>query len=277
MKNIIKIIFTCFSLFLFSPLFANTGETLSGTTNIITIDQNKKIKELQENLQELSNEKSGLKDTWEQFRQENGKIVNFIKENLSEESKQTIENLVEKYYADKDILEKKLREIASNLEDTQNIKWEILKLKLTLYKELVSYIEPTKLQEYVNYIKGNIEIEKKDNEIAEDIYRKEEILERKVDTIKEKIAENKKILDEKMQNAVQEKLNEKIKSILDNQKFQTLSYESKTQIFSSVLKKSQEKKWLLQQIEFKTSLVQKKIEIYEIVEQKLIEVIQGLK
>lgn len=277
MKNIIKIIFTCFSLFLFSPLFANTGETLSGTTNIITIDQNKKIKELQENLQELSNEKSGLKDTWEQFRQENGKIVNFIKENLSEESKQTIENLVEKYYADKDILEKKLREIASNLEDTQNIKWEILKLKLTLYKELVSYIEPTKLQEYVNYIKGNIEIEKKDNEIAEDIYRKEEILERKVDTIKEKIAENKKILDEKMQNAVQEKLNEKIKSILDNQKFQALSYESKTQIFSSVLKKSQEKKWLLQQIEFKTSLVQKKIEIYEIVEQKLIEVIQGLK
>jgi len=242
MKNIIKIIFTCFSLFLFSPLFANTGETLSGTTNIITIDQNKKIKELQENLQELSNEKSGLKDTWEQFRQENGKIVNFIKENLSEESKQTIENLVEKYYADKDILEKRLREIASNLEDTQNIKGEILKLKLTLYKELISYIEPTKLQEYVNYIKGNIEIEKKDNEIAEDIYRKEEILERKVDTIKEKIAENKRILDEKMQNAVQEKLNEKIKSILDNQKFQALSYESKTQIFSSVLKKSQEKK-----------------------------------
>jgi len=242
MKIIIKIIFTCFSLFLFSPLFANTGETLSDETNIITIDQNKKIKELQENLQELSNEKSGLKDTWEQFRQENGKIVNFIKENLSEESKQTIEDLVEKYYADKDILEKKLREIASNLEDTQNIKGEILKLKLTLYKELVSYIEPTKLQEYVNYIKGNIEIEKKDNEIAEDIYRKEEILERKVDTIKEKIAENKRILDEKMQNAVQEKLNEKIKSILDNQKFQALSYESKTQIFSSVLKKSQEKK-----------------------------------
>jgi len=85
------------------------------------------------------------------------------------------------------------------------------------------------------------------------------------------------VLEVKIEEAVREKLNEKIKKILDNENFKNLQLSSKKSIFESTLEKIIAKKETLKKIENKTSIVQKKIEVYEIVENKLKEVMSGFK
>gem|GEM_PF-1356002 len=85
------------------------------------------------------------------------------------------------------------------------------------------------------------------------------------------------MLEVKIEEAVREKLNEKIKKILDNENFKNLQLSSKKSIFESTLEKIIAKKETLKKIENKTSIVQKKIEVYEIVENKLKEVMSGFK
>ncbi|NUJ97871.1 hypothetical protein HGA92_03750 [Candidatus Gracilibacteria bacterium] len=260
MKNVLlKSVFIIFSLFI--GIFSTQAD------NTIT------IKELQKNIQTLTEEK---KSKWESFRQENGKINNFIEVNLDNDSLLKIEEFVNSYYSKKDELEKKIEEKAKQSEDIKELKEEILKIKLDLYKKFVPYIKKDQLQEYLSYIKGNIETEITDKNIKEEIIKNQEIINKRISEIKEKIEENKKVLEAKIEEAVKQKLEEKIKIIRENEKFKKLSEESKRSIFESTLKRIVAKKEILEKIENKTSIVQKKIEVYEIVEKRLKEVIKSL-
>lgn len=260
MKNVLlKSVFIIFSLFI--GIFSTQAD------NTIT------IKELQKNIQTLTEEK---KSKWESFRQENGKINNFIEVNLDNDSLLKIEEFVNSYYSKKDELEKKIEEKAKQSEDIKELKEEILKIKLDLYKKFVPYIKKDQLQEYLSYIKWNIETEITDKNIKEEIIKNQEIINKRISEIKEKIEENKKVLEAKIEEAVKQKLEEKIKIIRENEKFKKLSEESKRSIFESTLKRIVAKKEILEKIENKTSIVQKKIEVYEIVEKRLKEVIKSL-
>jgi hypothetical protein len=260
MKNfLVTLIFVILS---FTPLFSVQAQEEDTVT----------IRELQRNIQNLNEEKESK---WENFRQENGKINDFIEAKIGNEELQKIEEIVNSYYIKKEELEKSIAEKTKGGESKKEIKDELLKIKLDLYKKLVPYIKKDQLQEYLSYIKWNIETEQEDKNIKEEIIKNQEIIDKKVSLIKEKIEENKKVLEVKIEEAVKKKLDEKINKILNNGNFKALQLTSKKSIFESTLEKMTAKKETLKKIENKTSIVQKKIEVYEIVEDKLKEVMYG--
>lgn len=237
----------------------------------------KTIKELQENIKNLTVEKFSFKSKWESFRQENGKINDFIISPISEIDAKEIELLISNYYAWLELIEKSIEEKAKVLENTDTLKQELLNNKIDLFKKLVPYIKKDKLTDYLSYIKGNIEIEKNEKNLTDEIFRHQWIIDIKLNTIKEKIEENRKVLEVKIEESVAIKVEEKISKILENEKFKLLDTESQVRVFEMTLKKISEKKDILRKIESKTTIIDKKIEIYTIVENKLNEVIESIK
>lgn len=237
----------------------------------------KTIKELQENIKNLTVEKFSFKSKWESFRQENGKINDFIISPISEIDVKDIELLISNYYAWLELIEKSIEEKAKVLENTDELKQELLNNKIDLFKKLVPYIKKDKLTDYLSYIKGNIEIEKNEKNLTDEIFRHQWIIDIKINAIKEKIEENRKVLEAKIEESVAIKVEEKISKILENEKFKLLDTESQVRVFEMTLKKISEKKDILRKIESKTTIIDKKIEIYTIVENKLNEVIESIK
>jgi hypothetical protein len=267
-----RLIFSILYIYLTAFAYGYESVDLEGTGSS-NIDENKTIKELHDNIKDLKVEKRDLSETWIQFTKENGGINDFIKTDLNTEDKKNLENLLKTYYKDQDALEKDLKQNATKEGSSENTKHALIELKLDLYKSLTGYIKIDKLKEYVAYIKSNIEVVKEDKNIKEEIYKKEELLNKKVDAIKEKIEANNKLLDEKIKQLLKEKISEKINNLLQNPKFTVLETEKKRAVFEATLTKITQKKDSLKGIHDQTSLAQKKIEIYEIVEEKLREMI----
>ena len=269
-----------YRLSIFSILFFITLPTsfALGTGTLAdsgSIDESKSIKELHDNIKDLKVEKRDLWEKWARFNKESGRINDFIKTSLTEEDKKQLEELLTTYYSHKSELEDALKIASSQEKDSQSVKNNLLKLKLELYKSLTVYVKIEKLKEYVAYIKSNLEIVKEDSQIKDDLYRKEEILWRKVEEVKQKIEANNKLLDEKIKELLTEKISQKINNLLQNPKFIVLEIEKKKAIFQATLQKITEKKESLKNIHDQTTFAQKKVEIYTIVEDKLKEVIAG--
>lgn len=236
----------------------------------------KTIKQLQENIKNLTVEQLSFKSKWESFRQENGKINDFIVSPLSEIDAKDIELLISNYYIWVELIEKSIEEKAKVLENTNELKRELLNSKIELFKKLVPYIKKDKLTDYLSYIKGNIEIEENEKNITDEIYRHQWIMDIKLNTIKDKIEENRKVLEAKIEESVTIKVDEKINKILENEKFKLLNTESQVRVFEMTFQKISKKKDILSKIESKTTIIDKKIEIYTIVENKLKEVIESI-
>lgn len=256
---------------------ANADTPVFSYENEIALDDGKTIKELQENVKNLTIEKSAFKTKWETFRQENWKINDFIIFPISEDQIKEIEWIMNNYYLIVEGLEIKIEDFARTLQNTDSLKEELISSKIELFKKLVPYIKKDKLNEYLIYIKWNIEIEKEEKNIKDEIFRKQSLIDLKITNIKEKIEENRKILEEKIEEAVTIKVEEKIKKILENEKFKALDIDSQRRVFEVTFEKIKEKKEILNNIESKTTIIDKKIEVYNIVEDKLIEVIESIK
>lgn len=265
MKKLLLLLFLY--LLYFPQLQASTG-----VTNDVN-DESKTIKELHESIKGLKIEKRDLTEKWKELSKENGKITDFIRQELTPDEEKIIEDILSLYFSQRDALEEELKKISLTLTDAQGVKEEIIKLKLDLYKSLTPYVKVEKLKDYVAYIKNNLEIVIEERNLKEDIYRKEEILWRKVEAVKEKIEANNKMLDEKIRQLIKEKVGEKIQKLLDNPNFVSLENAKKKLVFEATLKKIQEKKESLRKIYDQTTFVEKKIEIYSVVEEKLKEYI----
>ncbi len=263
-----KLLLFLFLYLLYCPqLQASTGVTDGAN------DESKTIKELHESIKGLKIEKRDLTEKWKELSKENGKITDFIRQELTPDEEKIIEDILSLYFSQRDALEEELKKISLTLTDAQGVKEEIIKLKLDLYKSLTPYVKVEKLKDYVAYIKNNLEIVIEERNLKEDIYRKEEILWRKVEAVKEKIEANNKMLDEKIRQLIKEKVGEKIQKLLDNPNFVSLENAKKKLVFEATLKKIQEKKESLRKIYDQTTFVEKKIEIYSVVEEKLKEYI----
>lgn len=271
-------------IFILCVIFFLRGESLSAYSGTpyysvayeSSTESWKTIKQLQENIKNLTVEQLSFKSKWESFRQENGKINDFIVSPLSEIDAKDIELLISNYYVWVELIEKSIEEKAKILESTNDLKQELLNNKIELFKKLVPYIKKDKLIDYLAYIKGNIEIEKNEKNITDEIFRHQWIIDIKLNAIKDKIEENRRVLEAKIEESVTLKVDEKITKILENEKFKLLNTESQVRVFEMTFQKISEKKDILRKIESKTTIIDKKIEIYTIVENKLKEVIESI-
>jgi hypothetical protein len=123
------------------------------------------------------------------------------------------------------------------------------------------------LDEYLEYIKNNLETVKQDNDIKSEITKKQEILEAKVDAIKEKIKINKDESESNINDIIKSKIDEKLKNIRENKDFKSLDLEKRKYVIEQVIKKVEIRK--NEKIKSENPIKEREIYIYEIVLEKL--------
>lgn len=244
-----------------SPVSADSQDILETNTEFNSADENKSIKELHEDIKDLKLRKQNILSLWDSFSSNDGKLRDFIKDDVTEQELSEIEWFVKIF-----IHRKQQIELNNNLSD---INAELVKNKLDFFKSLTGYVKPEKLRDYLEYIKWNIELVKENQEIKDVIIKKEELLDKKVEIIKEKIESNNKLLSDKIVQLVNIKIDEKVSAILKNPRFIALNEVQKKLVFETTLKKIIEKRVWLQNIHDQTSLLQQKIEIFKVIETKL--------
>lgn len=224
----------------------------------------KTIKEFREDISELKEKEVNLKDEWQVFIKEKWKITTFVRKDLEKDEVNELEDMLDTYYKNKKVVDLEIQGKNTQLEDTEELRKELLSLKIELYKSIVPYIDKLKLKGYLEYVRSNIKILEKNKIVKGEIYKEEKRLENRVSVIKEKIEENKEKLDVILEALVRKRLEEKINVIKTNKKYLVLSNEKKVQLFTITLNKLEKKKIDLESITERYSIIEKKIEIYSI-------------
>ena len=277
-KLVLFCVIWCMSL-LSSPLtsgFSGDIDTTpedktSSSWSIVETERVETIKELRENITELETKKRQLKEDWQNFLSENGSIQDFLKEDIAEEDEARLREIIDLYSIYKQRLNTEL-EVSNDDTKIETLKKELLNLKQDLYKKLVYFIKIEKLDDFLTFVRWDLSVNEKRKDVDEEIDEDTKKLEEKVQVIRDKIQENKRVLDERIRVVIEKKLDEKISKILSDERFTKLDIEAKKQLFVITLEKLRVRKEVLVSMTNKTSLVDKKIETYNIIEQKLIEV-----
>ncbi len=233
--------------------------TVSATEVVTIKDLQNNIKILEEKQWEISKKiSSDLWDIWD--------IKTFLKEALSEKEIHEIKLIITNYNNLKS-------EINLNNNGKEELKKLLLELKRETYKKLIPYIEHSKLEEYLQYIRKNVDILKQWKEINEEIHKNRELLEQKVIILKEKIKTNEDKLKNEIDELINKKIDEKINIIKNNEKFKLLDLEKRKELINKTITKI---KNILSKMEIKDEN-KKKIAIYNTVIEKLENVLSELK
>lgn len=269
MKNFLIIIFVLILVVSQNTTFWASWETnIVVSTWVIHIDSNKTIKELNAEVKKLNSEKKSTNIKIVKAKNKLN-IQNFIKEELSEKEKYEVKELLYLYNAYKDQLNKKLESKSKELKETSQIKNNIISNKKEIYNKLVPYIKKEKFNEYLDFIQIDLEVEIEKNEIIDSTIKKTTILNKKVENIKEKIIEHNKQLEEKLKIIISEKVDEKIKNFTSSSKYKLLDSNWKESVIKKLIYKTNFQVEELKSIEDKTSLLERKINIFEIIQEKL--------
>lgn len=188
-----------------------------------------------------------------------------MKLDLTQEDLEDISQKLDNFLNQKSLLKSKVDDAIKNGDDTKSVKDEWIKLQLDFYKQLIPYLQVSKLQDFLAYIKNSLSDSLQDQEVRTNI-----------DILREKIEQNKKLLDEKIRTAVQDRIEQKILEITENPDFKKLPIQSKITIFKKVLEKVKEREVELSKIKEKTTILKKKIELFQLFESKVAEFIDKL-
>lgn len=247
----------------------------SASWELIDEDKNKTIKELQSEVKTLDLEIKTNNIKINKLKR-TLKIEDFFKTDLSLEEKINLKNFLDIYNYQKEKLAQTLEQESWKLEETENIVNEVVENRKDIYKKLVPYVNKDKFSEYLEFIKQDLEILKENTGIKDDTIKKNTILKEKVETIKEKIEEHKEALILKLQELIDEKIEEKINSFKNSEKFLNLEKEQKENVVKSIMLKVDEQIEELNKLENKTSIWISKSEMYDIIKQKLQELLSEL-
>jgi hypothetical protein len=234
----------------------------------------KTLQELWDNIQTLEEQSSTLDKKWEDFKLQSGSISTFLKRNLSDEEKILFQDIVSKYSGDARFLEQNLIEKIQSAWDTTDVKVKLIELKKQYYKDIASYVSAESMVAYLDFIRSDIELNQKNREIQETLYKDKIHLQEKVEILRGKIEENNQILENRIEQSLREKIGEKIQAIKNDSRFSQFSSDQKKILFEKTLERVIKKRQLLENEVLKTSLLEKKILLYKLVEVSILQEIR---
>ena len=244
-------------LFLNNYSFANTGKIIE-----IKQEEPKTIKQLKENIEVLKSKKVINFSIFEKFKIEHWGLQNYFSKDLLETDFLEIEKIISDYKINKE----KIKSTFKSSEKTQ----KLLDLEKKLYNSLTAYIDKDKITSYNIFVEKSLSTIKKEVKIETEIKDKKEKIKEKLSTIKNKIEENNKVQQEKLNTLLKIKIRDKILKFKNSKKIKSLWVEKQELLFKIVLKKILEKK------EKTKELTQKQKNLYSIIEEVLIEIIEEL-
>lgn len=227
-----KYLITLFFLITFS--YINTAN--SNLNELAFSSENKTIRELKENIDDLNYRNSLLENDFKLLNSDY-KLKGFLKEDLTKLQFNMVKKVVSKYSLEKNNIENKIEENLKHLKDIKELENNFLWIKKDFYIWLMPYIKNSSKNEYLEYIKSDIEILNKQNDLNTNIIVKKEVLNTKISSIEEKIKEHKEYINENIANIANETINKKIENIANNSSFIELNTQSKIKIIEQSIVK----------------------------------------
>lgn len=226
-------------LFTFFVFIMLTNLSYADNDKYLTTDKNKTIKELIINIEDLDREKENLEEKIGKIEIELN-LSWFLRPNLTEEEKSSMDLLFDKYNEDKKKLEKRLEQKAKKVEEIKSIKKELFDLRKNLYEGLLNYIDSKKYKDYVALINEQTNMYLEEIQLDSNITQKSEMVNEKLMSIEWKIIEHRNYLNETMKTLVNEEIAEKIKIIKDWDAFNNMTKEEKLAFLDDVIYKFNE-------------------------------------
>lgn len=241
-------------------------------------DENKSIRQLKENITELDKNKTVIIDEIKK----NNPIDNltwYFKDNLNNSDLEEIKYIISSYIERRDELYLELENLAKNLDSTDEIKNSLLEEKKILYKSLLPFISTYNYDNYLEYIRSETTLYNEKNWLESDIIRKNEIISNKVEILEEKITRHKSYIEDSLRIIVNERMEQKLEIIRNNDKFKELSYQEKIDFLDNTIYKIDGKiselEDLIQNESYQSN--NKKISIYTLVKISLINFKENIK
>lgn len=236
--------------------------------DLVFDDNLKTIKELKHNIEELNINRSNL------FNQKldlnsNDELMSYFRTDLTRDELIILESIIDDYNKTKSFLEYELNQKSKRLEDTDNIKEDLIQVKKNLYQQMTPFIKISHYQDYLDYIRSDTQYFSQKTKIYSDILKKQEIVNSKLWVIEDRIREHKISLQDTLNEIIYKKIGEKIRNIENNPNFKNLDNNKKISILEKTLDRlnSDLEKSLL----MSDSKSVKKSDIYKIVIQELID------
>lgn len=238
---------------------------------IIPVEEKKvqKVEEIQSDIKILEKEKKRLEFKWNTFRIGNENLGDLIRQDLTQQEKETLEILIVNYTTLKNKWDSDLNVAIERWQNTEKLQQENSELKKKLYQTLIPYIQIDKLSAFKLYIESDISYNEESKAVATEIEEKEVARNERVEEIQEKIEDNAELLREKMRKTVTESLLIKLDEFIAQEKFQSLKAESKILLFERLIEKIILKKDILEATENPTSIIEERIFLYEVVQEIL--------
>lgn len=248
MLKLFKLISFLLCIISFFPTYSSSWETINDLKQSISLLQDKQ-KEIYINNPDLSS----IED-----------IKWFLKFDLTDDQIIEVNKIIWEYNSYKE-----------SIKNDENYQGLLMSKKRETYKNITIYVKQDKLDEYLDYIKNNLETVKKDIDIKSEINKKQELLEAKVDAIKEKIKENKDEVENNLIDIINQKIDEKINNLKNNNDFQKLNLNKKKYVIAQIIKKIEFKKE--SKIKSWNSIKEREIYVYDTLLDKLKELVDELK
>jgi len=125
---------------------------------------------------------------------------------------------IEKIISDYKINKEKIKSTFKSSEKTQ----KLLDLEKKLYNSLTAYIDKDKITSYNIFVEKSLSTIKKEVKIETEIKDKKEKIKEKLSTIKNKIEENNKVQQEKLNTLLKIKIKDKILKFKNSKKIKSL-------------------------------------------------------
>lgn len=227
-------------------------------------DEWKKIRVLKSEVNTLNEQNEETNKKFDNLKKEI-LIARFFKTNLTNEEQEELSKLVLEYKETKDKLNKQLLLRSKTLENTESTIKKLLENEKEIYKNLIQFIQIEKYEEYKEFIKKDLNIINESSNLKSQTVKKESILENKINNIKEKIREHNELLSKKLKELVINKIDIKLKELINKETFKKLDKDSQIKLFEKLILNLKTKKEMLDTKENKTRLLVKKIELYKVI------------
>jgi hypothetical protein len=169
-------------------------------------DYNQQIIHLQE-------QKENLSTSWEEFRNSNGTLTDFIKTNLSQKEREKLTSIVELY----------LNNLRENKADMQ--------LRKKFYLDIKPFVEDGKQEHFKKYSDMSINVETERQILSENIKETEEQKQARTDLLRTQIADNALDRRQNIKQRIEPLLRERLDTYTKSETFQRLHNDRKALVF----------------------------------------------
>lgn len=243
------------SLVIYETSFWATWDQLEGQT----------IREMQENIQALEQEKNLLDFKWNNFKIGNSSLWNLIRTDLDTSEQTQLINLVEQYNSEKNIWEQNVKTIIENQWDDTTQRKELVLLKKDFYSNLIPYVSQENLQELMTYIGTDLSLNQKSKDVDIEILKIKNSKNQRVKILQDKIEDNNKVLRESIENKIATQIKPKLDIFTTQWDFSKLPNQNKIEVFERVITKLEYESIRLTNLRNSTSIVEEKIIVFRVV------------